>query len=244
MARPKKGQHLPDQPDGCRPVGHGPDTPQQKQGDPPLDARPPAPGDNQPATSLATCPLTKDNPNGDGYEDFAARLEKVDKLNSRLGAPGRPPLEINEDLVYYMASVGANKTLVARRLGISRDTLYARFLDAFNRGEAVRKMDLHRMQDEVALVGRNVKMLIHLGVNYLDQRTAFQSAREEEPDQPGAQENLERGDLTRAELMAIAQAGLKELKRKGKHGKDMDAGGGGGGDLIDGSGHGKPDRLH
>lgn len=81
---------------------------------------------------------------------------------------GRPPLDVNTEVVEGMAIVGATNTEIAEFCGCSVDTLTRRFADILVKSRAGRKAKLRRAQYQVALKG-NPAMLIWLGKNELGQ---------------------------------------------------------------------------
>ncbi len=81
---------------------------------------------------------------------------------------GRPPLALDERMIYELAGIGCPTTEIARLLECSPDTLDRRFADVMAKGRAERKSSLRRKQTQVALSG-NIAMLIWLGKQELGQ---------------------------------------------------------------------------
>ena len=71
-------------------------------------------------------------------------------------------------MVETLASVGCSGEEIAKQVGCSRSTLYARFLDTIEKGHNNQKVSLRRKQFEVAMSGDRT-MLIWLGKQYLEQ---------------------------------------------------------------------------
>lgn len=80
----------------------------------------------------------------------------------------RPIKELDEETIYKLAALGCSYSEIAKWFGVSKDTLTRRYQDIIKAGAAEIKMELKRLQLEVARKG-NVTMLIWLGKQYLDQ---------------------------------------------------------------------------
>jgi hypothetical protein len=95
---------------------------------------------------------------------------------------GRPPIDINMDLVATLASLQCTDEEIAAALRVSVDTIIRRkkdmpeFLEVLKAGRAMGRMSLRRMQWAAAKNG-SVPMMIFLGKNLLGQR--------DRPDEPG-----------------------------------------------------------
>lgn len=114
---------------------------------------------------------------------------------------GRPPLEIDPNLVEGLAKIGCTNVEIAPLVGCSVDTLVRRFAEILDKGRSGLKMKLRRAQMQAA-EGGNVAMLIWLGKQYLGQsdkrdvtvtdkmqavREAIERHRREFPDVPESQ---------------------------------------------------------
>lgn len=82
---------------------------------------------------------------------------------------GRPPLEIDADLVEKLASIHCTMKEIAAVAGCSVDTLERRFAEVIKNGQEKGKTSLRRYQWKAAEKG-NVSMLIWLGKQILGQR--------------------------------------------------------------------------
>lgn len=82
---------------------------------------------------------------------------------------GRPKANVDPVLVYELATLHCTKQEIARIVGCSIETLYARFSEVMQDGEAVGKRSLRRLQWQQAEKG-NVHMLIWLGKQLLNQK--------------------------------------------------------------------------
>ena len=83
---------------------------------------------------------------------------------------GRPKVEVDEELLYKLASIHCTIKEMVDILGVSEDTLRRRkdLAGIIAKGKADGKMRLRRKQVEVAMSG-NAVMLIWLGKNLLGQ---------------------------------------------------------------------------
>jgi len=81
---------------------------------------------------------------------------------------GRPKIEIDEELLYKLATIHCTMKEMVDILGVSEDTLKNRFSGIIDKGKAEGKTRLRRKQMEVALEG-NPTMLIFLGKAMLGQ---------------------------------------------------------------------------
>lgn len=80
----------------------------------------------------------------------------------------RPKKEIDEDMVFQLASFGLTRDEIASVCNCHPNTLDNRFYDTIKEGHLHRNSSLRRKQYEVAMNG-NVAMLIWLGKQYLGQ---------------------------------------------------------------------------
>ena len=80
----------------------------------------------------------------------------------------RPRKEIDEELLYKLASIHCTMQEMVDIIGVSEDTLKRRFAHIIAKGKAEGKMRLRRKQIEVAMSG-NAVMLIFLGKALLGQ---------------------------------------------------------------------------
>ena len=81
---------------------------------------------------------------------------------------GRPRIEIDEELLYKLATIHCTMKEMEDILGVSEDTLKRNFAGIIDKGKAEGKSRLRRKQMEVALEG-NPTMLIFLGKAMLGQ---------------------------------------------------------------------------
>ena len=75
---------------------------------------------------------------------------------------GRPKIELDEELLYKLATIHCTMKEMVDILGVSEDTLKRNFAGIIDKGKAEGKSRLRRKQMEVALEG-NPTMLIWLG---------------------------------------------------------------------------------
>lgn len=90
------------------------------------------------------------------------------KQDKTLSKGGRPPKNIDEEMVEKLASIGCTGDEIAAVLDCCRDTLYARFSDSLKKGQNRAKVALRRLQWQSATTG-NITMQIWLGKNMLGQ---------------------------------------------------------------------------
>lgn len=81
----------------------------------------------------------------------------------------RTPKKIDHELVECLAAIGCTDREIAMISGTSEATVQRRCRRALDQGRARLRRSLRRKQVQLALKG-NVKMLIWLGKQYLDQR--------------------------------------------------------------------------
>ena len=84
---------------------------------------------------------------------------------------GRPKKQVDQDLLYKLATIHCTMKEMVDILGVSEDTLKRNFSDIIDKGKAEGKMRLRRKQIEVAMKG-NAVMLIWLGKQMLSQSDA------------------------------------------------------------------------
>ena len=96
---------------------------------------------------------------------MAENKQQLEKKN--LG--GRPKVQLDEKLLEDLASIHCTKEEIAKIMGCSVDTLYARYSEVLFKGSAIAKSSLRRLQWEQAKRG-NTMMLIWLGKQWLGQR--------------------------------------------------------------------------
>ena len=82
---------------------------------------------------------------------------------------GRPPVVVDEKLLFELAKIHCTKDEMANIIGCHRDTLYANFSDILQKGFDEGKRSLRRKQWELAEQG-NIQMLIWLGKQWLGQK--------------------------------------------------------------------------
>ena len=81
---------------------------------------------------------------------------------------GRPKIEIDEELLYKLATIHCTMKEMVDIIGVSEDTLKRNFAHIIAKGKSEGKMRLRRKQVEVAMSG-NHTMLIWLGKQMLGQ---------------------------------------------------------------------------
>lgn len=81
---------------------------------------------------------------------------------------GRPKIEIDEELLYKLATIHCTMREMVDIMGVSQDTLKRNFAHIIDKGKSDGKMRLRRKQVEVAMSG-NHTMLIWLGKQMLGQ---------------------------------------------------------------------------
>ena len=81
---------------------------------------------------------------------------------------GRPKIELDEELLYKLATIHCTMKEMVDILGVSQDTLKRNFAHIIAKGKSDGKMRLRRKQVEVAMSG-NHTMLIWLGKQMLSQ---------------------------------------------------------------------------
>ena len=81
---------------------------------------------------------------------------------------GRPKIEIDEELLYKLATIHCTMKEMVDIMGVSEDTLKRNFAGIIDKGKAEGKMRLRRKQVEVAMQV-SAPMLIWIGKNMLNQ---------------------------------------------------------------------------
>lgn len=81
---------------------------------------------------------------------------------------GRPKIELDEELLYKLATIHCTMREMSDIMGCSEDTLKNNFSGIIDKGKADGKMRLRRKQVEVAMSGQPT-MLIWLGKQMLGQ---------------------------------------------------------------------------
>jgi len=81
---------------------------------------------------------------------------------------GRPKIELDEELLYKLATIHCTMKEMVDIMGVSKDTLKNNFSHIIDKGMSDGKMRLRRKQIEVAMSG-NHTMLIWLGKQMLGQ---------------------------------------------------------------------------
>lgn len=98
-----------------------------------------------------------------------AKSSKTSPEQASPSKGGRPPLELDESVIYQAAAILCTNEEIALLVGCSEDTLVRRFADLLKKGRAAGKMSLRRVQFKKALAGDTTAM-IWLGKNILGQR--------------------------------------------------------------------------
>lgn len=81
---------------------------------------------------------------------------------------GRPKIEIDEELLYKLATIHCTMREMVDIMGVSQDTLKRNYAHIIAKGKSEGKMRLRRKQVEVAMQGSHA-MLIWLGKQMLGQ---------------------------------------------------------------------------
>ena len=81
---------------------------------------------------------------------------------------GRPKIEIDEELLFKLATIHCTMKEMVDIMGVSEDTLKRRYAGIIDKGKAEGKCRLRRKQMEVAMSGQPT-MLIWLGKQMLGQ---------------------------------------------------------------------------
>tara|TARA_R110000868_G_scaffold142286_2_gene359502 strand:+ start:933 stop:1244 length:312 start_codon:yes stop_codon:yes gene_type:complete len=78
--------------------------------------------------------------------------------------------KLDHDLIFKLATIHCTYAEIAGIIGTSTTTLEKRFKHLIEKGRSEGKKSLRRKQMEVALEKGDVRMLIWLGKQYLDQK--------------------------------------------------------------------------
>jgi hypothetical protein len=89
--------------------------------------------------------------------------------------------KLDVDLIAKLASIMCSYEEIAMIMNTSVDNLKKRYKDIIEKGRAEGKKSLRRKQMEVALEKGDVRMLIFLGKNYLDQKDTPTDTESQEP---------------------------------------------------------------
>ena len=95
----------------------------------------------------------------------------------------RPKLELNEQQIETLASIGCTVAEIAHVLECSKDTLERRYSENIDKGRSALNMSLRRKQLDVAMNG-SVPMLIWLGKQLLgqtDRQSVEQTLKDDKP---------------------------------------------------------------
>ena len=82
---------------------------------------------------------------------------------------GRKKIELDEEEIKKLAGLGCSVEEMADFFGVGKRTLERNYGAAINRGRKSVKISLKKKQYDIAMKG-NVKMLIWLGIQYLEQK--------------------------------------------------------------------------
>jgi hypothetical protein len=82
---------------------------------------------------------------------------------------GRKKIELDEEEIKKLAGLGCTVEEIANFFGVGKRTLERNYGAAINKGRECVKINLKKKQYDIAMKG-NVKMLIWLGIQYLEQR--------------------------------------------------------------------------
>lgn len=89
--------------------------------------------------------------------------------------------KLDVDLIAKLASIMCSYEEIAMIMNTSVDNLKKRYKDIIEKGRAEGKKSLRRKQMEVALEKGDVRMLIFLGKNYLDQKDTPTDTESQDP---------------------------------------------------------------
>lgn len=89
--------------------------------------------------------------------------------------------KLDVQMIAKLASIMCSYEEIASVMNTSVDNLKKRYKDIIENGRAEGKKSLRRKQMEVALEKGDVRMLIFLGKNYLDQKDTPTDAESQEP---------------------------------------------------------------
>lgn len=110
---------------------------------------------------------------------------KTDEPEQQKRGRGRPPIEINMDLVATLAGMHCTDEEIAAALKVSVDTITRRkqsmpvFAEALSAGKAMGRISLRRLQWQSAKAG-SIPMQIWLGKQLLGQRDRFEDTPAED----------------------------------------------------------------
>lgn len=91
------------------------------------------------------------------------------KPGNRKPLLGRPPIDMNEDLVFKLAAIHCTYEEIAAFFNVDRTVIFERFQDVVKRGKEVGKISVRRLQIKAARRG-SIPMLIWLGKQLLGQQ--------------------------------------------------------------------------
>jgi hypothetical protein len=125
---------------------------------------------------------------------------------------GRPPKDIDGEMVRKLAQIGSTPKDIAEFFDCSQSVISERFRSDFQLGSAESKISLRRMQWKAARAG-SVPMLIHLGKVHLGQSDRLKVTTDGSPtvvyiDRANNPRDAELGD---AELDGWAEFGLSRF---------------------------------
>lgn len=89
--------------------------------------------------------------------------------------------KLDTQMIAKLASIMCSYEEIASVMNTSVDNLKKRYKDIIENGRAEGKKSLRRKQMEVALEKGDVRMLIFLGKNYLDQKDTPTDTESQEP---------------------------------------------------------------
>jgi hypothetical protein len=98
---------------------------------------------------------------------------------------GRPPLELDEELIRKLAEIYCTYDEIALIMGCCRDTLHRKYSDVIKKGHTIAKRSLRRAMFDKALNGKNTTMMIWLSKQYLGMTDKVETHQvEEKPTDP------------------------------------------------------------
>ena len=89
--------------------------------------------------------------------------------------------KLDVDIIGKLANIMCSYEEIAMVMNTSVDNLKKRYKDIIEKGRAEGKKSLRRAQYEKAVHDKDVRMLIFLGKNYLDQKDTPTDAESQEP---------------------------------------------------------------
>jgi len=89
--------------------------------------------------------------------------------------------KLDKDIILKLAMIMCSYEEIASVMDTSVDNLKKRYKDIIEKGRSEGKKSLRRSQYEKAVVDKDVRMLIFLGKQYLDQKDSPTDAESQDP---------------------------------------------------------------